>query len=83
MECRIGCGACCVAPSISSAIPGMRNGKEAGVRCVQLSPDNRCLLFGDPTRPPVCVAFAPRRDTCGHTSIEAMALIRRLEQLTS
>ncbi|MGL4778393.1 MAG: YkgJ family cysteine cluster protein, partial [Aeromonas veronii] len=23
MECRSGCAACCIAPSISSAIPGM------------------------------------------------------------
>ena len=37
MECRIGCGACCIAPSISSPIPGMPDGKPAGVRCVQLT----------------------------------------------
>ncbi|MDW3636530.1 YkgJ family cysteine cluster protein, partial [Vibrio sp. Vb0667] len=23
MDCRLGCGACCIAPSISSPIPGM------------------------------------------------------------
>ena len=46
MECRAGCGACCTAPSISSPIPGMPHGKPAGVRCVQLSDDNLCLLFG-------------------------------------
>ena len=48
MDCRVGCGACCIALSISSPIPGMPNGKPAGVRCVQLTPDNRCLLFGQP-----------------------------------
>lgn len=26
-ECRPGCGACCIAPSISSPIPGMPEGK--------------------------------------------------------
>ncbi|MCC6439509.1 MAG: YkgJ family cysteine cluster protein, partial [Rhodanobacteraceae bacterium] len=26
MSCRSGCGACCIAPSISSPIPGMPNG---------------------------------------------------------
>lgn len=30
-ECRPGCGACCIAPSISSPIPGMPEGKAAGV----------------------------------------------------
>jgi Fe-S-cluster containining protein len=32
MNCRLGCGACCIAPSISSPIPGMPQGKPAGVR---------------------------------------------------
>ena len=36
MQCRAGCGACCIAISISSPIPGMPLGKPAGVRCVQL-----------------------------------------------
>ena len=36
MICRSGCGACCLAPSISTPIPGMPQGKPAGVRCVQL-----------------------------------------------
>ncbi|PAS17689.1 hypothetical protein CGT75_04930, partial [Vibrio cholerae] len=50
MDCRLGCGACCIAPSISSPIPGMPNGKPAGVRCVQLNEDNLCQLFGRPER---------------------------------
>ena len=32
MECRSSCGACCIAPSINSPIPGMPHGKPAGVR---------------------------------------------------
>ena len=36
MDCRPGCAACCIAPSISSPIPGMPHGKPAGVRCIQL-----------------------------------------------
>jgi len=28
IDCRSGCGACCIAPSISSPIPGMPNGKQ-------------------------------------------------------
>jgi Fe-S-cluster containining protein len=30
MPCRNGCGACCIAPSISSPIPGMPHGKLSG-----------------------------------------------------
>ena len=30
MRCREGCGACCIAPSIASSIPGMPDGKPAG-----------------------------------------------------
>ncbi len=62
MDCRVGCGACCIALSISSPIPGMPDGKPAGVRCVQLTADNRCLLFGLPERPEVCVRLRPNRE---------------------
>jgi uncharacterized protein len=64
VECRIGCGACCIAPSISSAIPGMPHGKPAGVRCVQLDSANRCLLFGKPARPDVCRRIKPEATMC-------------------
>jgi Fe-S-cluster containining protein len=82
MKCRIGCGACCIAPSISSRIPGMPGGKAAGVRCIQLSPDNRCRLFGRAERPAVCVELRPSADMCGGTSEEALALLARLEAAT-
>ncbi|MEN9889340.1 MAG: hypothetical protein RL559_1377, partial [Pseudomonadota bacterium] len=53
LACRPGCGACCTAPSISSPIPGMPQGKPAGVPCVQLDAQRRCKLFGLPERPAV------------------------------
>lgn len=37
MTCRPDCGACCIAPSITSPTPEMLGGKPAGVRCAQLS----------------------------------------------
>ena len=40
------CGACCVAPDISSL------GKAAGVPCPHLTPDNRCGVYDE--RPLVC-----------------------------
>ena len=82
MDCRIGCGACCIAPSITSAIPGMPNGKPAGVRCVQLTPENACLLFGHPDRPGVCRQLRPERAMCGEDANQAMAYLDELERLT-
>ena len=83
MNCRIGCGACCIAPSISSPIPGMPNGKPASVRCVQITTDNRCKLFGKPERPPVCQNFTPGADVCGTSDDEAMIRLTVLEQETA
>jgi len=72
IECRIGCAACCIAPSISSAIPGMANGKPAGERCVQLTADNRCRIFGMPERPPVCGSLRASLEICGQSDAAAM-----------
>lgn len=80
--CRAGCGACCIAPSISSPIPGMPQGKPAGVRCVQLDDNNLCRLFGDPRRPRVCLVFDFDADLCGNSRSGALQRIEELEQLT-
>jgi PAS domain S-box-containing protein len=82
MECRIGCAACCVAPSISSSIPGMEAGKPAGVRCIQLSEDNRCLIFDSGLRPAVCSSLRPGSEMCGSSTGEAMQHLTELELLT-
>ena len=83
MDCRIGCGACCIAPSISSALPGMANGKPAGVRCLHLTRDNRCKLFGKPERPDVCNKLQPSEDMCGHSAQEAFIRLASLERATA
>ncbi len=80
--CRAGCGGCCIAPSISSPIPGMPNGKPAGVRCVQLDDDNLCKLFGTPQRPAVCGDFDFDHELCGDSREEALRLIGEWERLT-
>ncbi|WOC27987.1 YkgJ family cysteine cluster protein [Pseudoalteromonas sp. N1230-9] len=82
MACRLGCGACCIAPSISSPIPGMPNGKAAGERCIQLDDNNLCKLFGDASRPKVCSDFSATIDVCGKTNEQALYLITELEQMT-
>ena len=82
MHCRPGCGACCIAPSISSPIPGMPQGKPAGVRCVQLDDANRCLIFGQPGRPAVCGSLTPSREMCGASAAAALTWLTRLERET-
>lgn len=82
MNCRPGCGACCIAPSISSAIPGMPNGKPAGARCIQLDSDNRCLIFGSPERPAVCGGLKASVEMCGDSAAHAMRYLAKLEALT-
>lgn len=83
MQCRKGCGACCIAPSISSPIPGMPDGKKAGERCVQLDANNLCKLFGDARRPSVCEQFLADHEICGSTRDDALLLLTRLELSTS
>lgn len=80
--CRPGCGACCIAPSITSPIPGMPSGKPAGVRCVQLDDDNLCRLFGDPRRPDVCHRFDYDPEICGDDRASALQRIAALEAAT-
>lgn len=82
MECRLNCGACCIAPSISSPIPGMPNGKKAGERCIQLDENNLCKLFGQSNRPKVCADFSAEEWVCGANKEEAMAIISHLELIT-
>ena len=82
LSCRPGCGACCIAPSISSPIPGMPNGKPAGVRCVQLDDDNLCRIFGKPERPQVCIGLRPVQSMCGDKREQALKFLDALELAT-
>ena len=83
MDCRPACGACCTAPSITSPIPGMPQGKPAGVRCVQLDAQERCRLFGHPERPAVCLSLQPTREMCGKSREQALTWLRSMELLTA
>ena len=65
LSCRPGCAACCTAPSISSAIPDMPQGKPAGVPCVQLDEQLRCKIFGQAGRPAVCGQLQASLEMCG------------------
>ncbi|RUO37713.1 hypothetical protein CWE13_07135 [Aliidiomarina shirensis] len=79
MKCRAGCGACCIAPSISSPIPGMPAGKPANTRCVQLDENNLCKIFGKPERPIVCEQFSAQEYVCGDSREQALILLAQLE----
>jgi Fe-S-cluster containining protein len=85
LNCRPGCAACCIAPSISSPIPGMPHGKLAGVPCVQLDADLRCKIFDLPGRPAVCGQLQASWDMCGPNDDGgqfARVYLTRLEELT-
>tara|TARA_B100002019_G_scaffold180248_1_gene155636 strand:+ start:864 stop:1139 length:276 start_codon:yes stop_codon:yes gene_type:complete len=81
--CIAGCGACCIAPSISSPIPGMPNGKPAGVRCINLTKNNLCSLFGTSQRPDVCNNFKPDFEICSKGSKNALEQLIFLEKSTT
>ena len=80
--CRPRCGACCIAPSITSPIPGMPDGKAAGVPCVQLDADMRCRIFDHPSRPPFCAGLQPSHEMCGGSTTHAMHWLTQLEHAT-
>jgi len=83
MDCRSACAACCIAPSITSPIPGMPDGKPAGVACVQLDDQLRCRLFGRPERPAFCGSLRPAPDMCGTSRVAAFSLLQALERATA
>ena len=76
MTCRPGCGACCIAPSISSL------NKPAGVPCNHLDADFRCTIFGRPERPACCAGLQAAPEMCGDSRQFALHWLADLEVLT-
>lgn len=83
MECRPGCAACCIAPSISSPLPGHPGGKPADLPCPHLDELLRCALFGRPERPRVCSTLPPNVEMCSQDKMHALTFLSRLEHLTA
>jgi uncharacterized protein len=52
------------------------------VRCVQLSADNRCLLFGQAQRPAVCASLQASPPMCGQSRTQALQWLTVLETQT-
>jgi len=82
MKCRPGCTACCKVVSISSLIPGMPDGKPAGVRCINLDSDNLCKIYNSLQRPDVCRSLQPSIEMCGENNEYADNYLTVLEKLT-
>ena len=72
----------------SDGAPSQAQGKAAGVRCVQLTHDNRCAIFADPRRPSVCLTLRASVEMCGanedvaKTRVHAMHFLTALELAT-
>jgi len=82
MICHTGCAACCIAPSLSSVIPGMPEGKPAGVPCIQLTEDKRCKVYGKAERPAVCSSYRAVQEFCGSNEGDALRILEGLEMMT-
>ena len=79
MECRTGCGACCIAPAIVTPYHGMPAGKPAGVRCIHLQADSACAIFDSPLRPTCCAQFQAEPAACGSNAQEALRILAAWE----
>jgi hypothetical protein len=56
----------------------MADCKRAGERCIHLTEDYRCALYGDPSRPAVCSDFKAEEEFCGRDREEAMRILLSL-----
>lgn len=80
MNCRKGCGACCIFLDISSSIPNHPTGKPAGVKCKNLNDTNGCTLHGTSDYPKVCGGYTAESDFCGNTFDEAKDILLELNK---
>jgi len=60
----------------------MPRGKPAGIKCIHLDDEYRCRLFGDPSRPEVCIRFLPEPEFCGTNRSEALKILAGLSDIT-
>ncbi|OOG49882.1 proteinase inhibitor [Rhodanobacter sp. C01] len=57
--------------------------KPAGIRCVQLTDDNLCTIFGDPRCLAVCASLQAEPVMCSSDRAHALAWLMLLEVATS
>ena len=63
-------------------MPGMPNGKPAGVPCIHLTSDMTCQLFASPERPSFCATFKAEASVCGSSRDEALSIIKMIERVS-
>ena len=61
----------------------MPYGKRSGEKCLQLTEEDRCAIFGSPERPKCCGGLSPSEEMCGESRGEALEYLYELERLTS
>ena len=64
-------------------MPGLPHGKPAGVRCIHLTDDYLCRLYGLPERPEVCTRLRPMAEMCGDSREHALVYLAWLEGETA
>jgi hypothetical protein len=58
----------------------MPEGKEAGVRCINLMKDYECAIYKDQGYPKVCAGFNAEKEFCGSSQEEAMKILGSLSE---
>tara|TARA_B100000768_G_scaffold169515_1_gene175174 strand:+ start:31 stop:279 length:249 start_codon:yes stop_codon:yes gene_type:complete len=81
MDCRLGCGACCIFIDISSSIPNHPNGKPAGVRCKNMNNNNVCDIYNTDEYPKVCQKYEAEKEFCGDTFEESEKILKQIMKL--
>ena len=57
----------------------MPGGKPAGVRCIHLTPELQCAIYGHADRPAVCGSLRVSVEMCGGSAAEALVYLVQLE----
>jgi uncharacterized protein len=58
----------------------MPDGKPVAVRCIHLTEEYKCALFGKPERPKVCSDFKAEEMFCGQTREDALRILTSLTE---
>ena len=80
MDCRLGCGACCIFIDISSSIPNHPNGKPSGVRCKNMNEHNVCNIHNSDEYPQVCKNYKADIVFCGDSFEESKKILIELNK---
>jgi hypothetical protein len=60
----------------------MTKGKPAGQRCIHLTGDYLCALYGQDRRPGVCASLRADKEWCGMSRSDALMRIAALDAMT-